>query len=510
MAIPPATSLSSSNIANEQDYHDLFFRSREGMCLTEIIRDKQGNPINFRVLAINPSFTQVFHTSPERTIGHTFHELIPNLPTELWNVFVNVSNTGERHEFEQYVARENKWFDVCIFRIGLDRMVGLLFDITKLKQAELDAQQKHEALEHNQALLQTIIKNLPDLIYVKDPEGHLLLANPAMQMVLGQPAEKTLGKTDRQLCSDPHIGMAIMDNDRRVMASGKPQTSEEIRQTPQGNRTYLSTKAPYANHEHGVLGLVGISRDISNQKQYEENLKRHATQLESANKELDAFAYSVSHDLRAPLRSIDGFSQALLEDYQNELDNQGKDYLKRIRESAEKMSQQIEAILRLSRQTRRELRTEEMDLAQVATTILTGLSTAQPDRKVTWTVVKGCTVIGDCEMLTIAIENLLRNAWKFTSHQPHPTIEVGCKREDSRFIFFIRDNGIGFDMKYADKLFIPYQRLHPEKDFPGIGIGLATVKRIIEKHHGSIWAEGEPNKGATFYFTLPLLKWSGD
>jgi PAS domain S-box-containing protein len=493
--------------AGEQGFYDLFLRSREGMCLSEIIRDNRGKPRDFRVIAINPAFAQMFHAFPEHAKGRNFRDLIPNLKPELMDAFLHAAETGERLEFEQYVAVFDTWLDVCVFRKGKDQMVGLIFNITSLKHVELDAQQGREALEHSQALLQAIVNNIPDLIYAKDNVGHLLLANPAMLNELGRPADGILGKTDLQLCEDTDIGRAIMEDDRRVMSSGQPQTSEEVRQTLKGKRTFVSTKAPYSDDDD-VLGIVGISRDITDQKNYETNLQDHATQLESAIKELDAFAYSVSHDLRAPLRSIDGFSQALIEDYQGQLDDQGKDYLHRIRESAEKMSKQIDAILRLSRQTRRELRKEHFNLTEVATQILEGLANNQPSRKVIWIVAKGCTVTGDPEMLTIALDNLIRNAWKFTSHQPKSRIEVGCERKDTHLTFFVRDNGVGFDMRYVDKLFIPYQRLHSEKEYPGIGIGLATVKRIIEKHHGRIWAKGEPGKGATFYFTLPLSEWS--
>lgn len=222
--------------------------------------------------------------------------------------------------------------------------------------------------------------------------------------------------------------------------------------------------------------------------------------LRGLNRELEAFSYSVSHDLRAPLRSIDGFSQALLEDYDDKLDATGRQYLMRSRAAAQRMAQLIDDILMLSRVTRAGLRPSAVDLSAVAQEIAAGLREQEPDRTAEWRIQPDLRVIGDPQLLRIALDNLLGNAWKFTGRRDTAVIEFG--RADTNGTFVVRDNGAGFDMTYADKLFGAFQRLHASAEFPGTGIGLATVQRIISKHGGRIWAEGAADRGAAFYFTL--------
>ena len=225
-------------------------------------------------------------------------------------------------------------------------------------------------------------------------------------------------------------------------------------------------------------------------------------ELEIANQELEMFAYSVSHDLRAPLRTIDGFSQALLEDYQDKLDEEGKDYLMRIRAASQRMGLLINSILQLSRLGRSEMRLEEVDLSGLAQNIATELETNDPDRKVDFVIEKDVKGIGDKTLLRAVMENLLGNAWKFTQKQAEAKIEFGKTEKEGKTIYFIRDNGVGFDMKYANKLFIPFQRLHSDSEFAGTGVGLTLVQRIVRRHGGDIWVESAVEKGATFYFTL--------
>jgi light-regulated signal transduction histidine kinase (bacteriophytochrome) len=222
---------------------------------------------------------------------------------------------------------------------------------------------------------------------------------------------------------------------------------------------------------------------------------------EAASKELEAFSYSVSHDLRAPLRSIDGFSQALLEDYAGALDDRGKGYLKRVRSATQHMARLIDDLLRLARVARVGMEPETVDLAEVARDIFEQLKREQPQRTVETLVPASMVVHGDARLLTVAMENLLSNAWKFTSKTAGARIEVGLHDNGDR-VYFVKDNGAGFDMKYADRLFGPFQRLHTVEEFEGTGVGLATVQRIIRRHGGRIWAEAEVGKGATFSFTL--------
>jgi light-regulated signal transduction histidine kinase (bacteriophytochrome) len=229
---------------------------------------------------------------------------------------------------------------------------------------------------------------------------------------------------------------------------------------------------------------------------------RARKELEQAYKELEAFSYSVSHDLRAPLRSIDGFSQALLEDYADKLDAQGKDFLRRVRAASQHMAQLIDDLLKLSRITRTEMRYEQVDLTAIARKISAELKEMEPDRSVDFIIGEGITAYGDASLLRVVLVNLLNNAWKFTEKHPHATIEFGTRQEEGQRIYFVRDDGAGFDMAYVNKLFAPFQRLHVSTEFEGTGIGLATIQRIIHRHGGSVWAEGKVEKGATFSFTL--------
>ena len=224
---------------------------------------------------------------------------------------------------------------------------------------------------------------------------------------------------------------------------------------------------------------------------------------EAANKELEAFSYSVSHDLRAPLRSIDGFSQALLEDYRDRLDDTARSYLERVRKATQHMGRLIDDMLKLSRVTRTDFRLEPVDLSQMVRDIAEKMKEQYPGRTVGVIIQGGLSVIGDPTLLRIALENLISNAWKFTGKEERPQVEFGTTRKEERTAYYIRDNGVGFDMAYVDKLFNAFQRLHTSLEFPGIGIGLATVQRIINRHRGRVWVEAEVGKGATFYFTLP-------
>jgi len=226
------------------------------------------------------------------------------------------------------------------------------------------------------------------------------------------------------------------------------------------------------------------------------------TELAAVNKELEAFSYSVSHDLRAPLRSIDGFSQVLMEDYLDKLDEQGKNYLQRVRSATQHMAQLIDDILNLSRIGRREMKHEKVNLSALAETIAAELKKSQPERPVEFIIAKDLTASGDTGLLQVLLENLLGNAWKFTGDRLNARIEFGVTQIDDKKTFFVHDDGVGFDMAYVDKLFGAFQRLHSQDEFPGTGIGLATVQRIVHRHGGRVRAEGEVEKGATFYFTL--------
>jgi PAS domain S-box-containing protein len=258
-----------------------------------------------------------------------------------------------------------------------------------------------------------------------------------------------------------------------------------------------------------IIGFLGIHRDITERKRAEESLRaahaeleRRAYELEAVNRELESFSYTVSHDLKAPLRSIEGFTKAFLEDYADRLDETGGDYLMRVHSASQRMAHLIEAMLNMARLTRGQLQERTVDLSALAQVTANEIRKQDPGRQVEFIVRKNVKAKGDQDMLQVMLENLLDNAWKFTSKHPAATIEFGTMNMDGKTVYFVRDDGAGFDMAFSDKLFKPFKRLHTESEFPGIGIGLAIAHRIILRHNGRLWAESAPEKGATFYFTL--------
>ncbi len=230
-------------------------------------------------------------------------------------------------------------------------------------------------------------------------------------------------------------------------------------------------------------------------RELEEKLRERAA-------ELDAFVYSVSHELREPSRYIEGFTKALIEDYADSLDTTGRDYINRIRDASLRMSALLSAILDMARFSSWQLNYGDVDLTSLVGSVARELHRSAPQQNVTFVIARGVTVKGDAEMLRVVVENLLHNALKFTKKHPSAKIEFGTMTRKGRIVYFVRDDGIGFDMAYAESLFLPFHRLHPRASSPGIGTGLAVAKRIIERHGGDIWVESAPGKGATFYFSL--------
>ncbi|MBF2086828.1 PAS domain-containing protein [Thermoleptolyngbya sp. C42_A2020_037] len=271
-----------------------------------------------------------------------------------------------------------------------------------------------------------------------------------------------------------------------------------------GELRWIKANGIVQRDAHGnPISMTGINYDITKRKRAEAEILQKSIQLEASNRELEAFAYSVSHDLRSPLRAIDGFSRALLEDYGHQFDDEGRDYFNRIRHNVQRMGMLIDDLLSLSRVSRAEMRHVAVNLSAIAQELLQELQTAEPERQIECIIAPDVIVWADPSLMRVVLSNLLQNAWKFTSHHPTARIEFGIIKQDEQPTYFVQDDGAGFDMAYSSMLFGVFQRLHNMTEFPGTGIGLATVQRIIHRHGGQVWAEAAVEQGATFYFTLP-------
>jgi PAS domain S-box-containing protein len=411
-----------------------------------------------------------------------------------------------RHRRADGSVRDVEVFSTNIKVQGKDIFHTIVHDITERKGAE-------EKLKQSQLLNEAIISSVPGLLYLFDNTGHIIQWNKQAEKITGYSFEEIKAKYIFDWFGDFEPDKSNIKNGiNEVMTKGYSSTEAHLI-TKDGNRIpwfFTGVKLNIAGKDH----LLGIGIDITERKKAEEELERYhqhleelvrerTTNLEASNKELEAFSYSASHDLRAPLRSIDGFSQALLEDCWDKLDIQGKDYLIRIKAASKRMADLIEDMLQLSRITRMEMNIEKVDLTRIARSVIDELQKSQPRRNVEIRIAEGLEDTADLRLMRIVLDNLLSNAWKFTERQAKAKVEFGLwKMEDTRKVYFIRDNGAGFDMAYADKLFAPFQRLHADDEFPGTGIGLATVRRIINRHGGRIRAEGKIDKGATFYFSI--------
>lgn len=372
-----------------------------------------------------------------------------------------------------------------------------------------------DADEEAKRLLQ-VIDNSPAVIYMRDREGRYLLVNRRYEELFGIRREEIVGRTDFDMFP-PEAAADFRANDLKALASGAAVQAEESVPQVDGPHTYITLKYPLTDIAGRHYAICGISTDITDLKRAEEEANRlnaglesrvreRTAELEASTRELDAFAYSVSHDLRAPLRAVAGFSELILEDYGGDLDATGRDYLARVVAATTRMSRLIDDLLTLSRATRAELSWRTVDLSAIAQRILGELRSAEaePERPMELIVEDGLHATGDPALLELVLQNLISNAWKFTAKQDKGLIHVGVERlADGGCAFFVRDSGAGFDMRYADKLFVPFQRLHSVDDFAGTGIGLAIVGRIINRHGGRIWAEGHPERGAVFRFVLP-------
>jgi len=428
------------------------------------------------------------------------------------NVERRKQGIAEQHDFE-FIRKDGKRIYTTVVTspvIDGDVYKGAIagvIDITARVEAE-------NTLANSKAEFEAIFNSISDVCVYADEARHIVMVNPAVKQVFGYTPDELVGKKTEILYADK----------QDFEEQGKRQFSKE---TNVKNANYemryrrkdgsifvgdtLGTKVFDA--QGNILGLLGIIRDVTERHEAEAELQAHRYRLEelvkertqeyeNINKELEAFSYSVSHDLRAPLRAIDGFSEALREDYEGLLDVTGKEYIQRVRGAAQRMSLLIDDLLHLSRVSRSGMEMHEVDISQTVTESIQRHLESYPGKNVQYNIQPGLKVKADKRLLEIVINNLIDNAIKYSQNKKQSVIEFGCQQNNGDRVFFVKDNGAGFDMRFVKKLFTPFQRLHNPAEFEGTGVGLATVKRIITRHGGRVWAEAEEGKGATFHFTL--------
>ncbi len=370
-------------------------------------------------------------------------------------------------------------------------------------------------------LLLQVVDNTSAVIYLRDSGGRYLLVNRQYEQLFSINRSDIVGLTDHDLFP-AEMADTFRANDIKALTSGAPLQMEEVAPHADGPHSYITVKYPIVDSAGRPYAVCGISTDITVLKQAEAEVRRlnadlerqvvnRTAELEASTRELDTFVYSVSHDLKAPLRAISGFSEVLLRDYRDRLDGAGLEYLERMAAATNHVERLIDDLLDLSRAGRVELRRRPVDLTQAAEAVVAELREAEPDRaaSVEVRIDPGMHAVGDPLLLTLVVQNLVANAWKFTATTPQARIHVGASGQDGVRVFFVRDNGVGFEMKDAGKLFTPFQRLHTADEFAGSGIGLAIVGRIIARHGGRVWAESRPGHSTTFHFTLSADKSAG-
>ena len=504
--------------ASETRYRRLFETAKDGI----LILDAETG----MVVDVNPFLTELLGLSHEVFLGRKVWEL-----GFFKDIAANEAKFAEL-QAQKYVRYENLPLETADGRRIAVEFVSNVYlvnhqEVIQCNIRDISARTRAEA---EQAHLAAIVQSSDDAIIGKNLQGIITSWNAAAEKIFGYSASEMVGQPVSRLVP-PDRQAEEEDILARIRSGENVLHYETVRLCKDGKPLDVSLTISSIKDTAGrQIGASKIVRDITERKLAEEKIyslnakleqrvKERTTELEAANKELESFAYSVSHDLRAPLRGIDGWSSALVEDYGDKLDDQGREYLARVCGEAQRMGQLIDELLQLSRLTRAEMRREQVDLSAMAHGILAALRQQERQRQVETVISSGLHTMGDPQLLQVVMQNLLENAWKFTGKCAEARIEFGVIEKGnasglistqtsnppttSSPVFFIRDNGAGFDMAHTAKLFAPFQRLHRQSEFPGTGVGLASAQRIIHRHGGRIWVVAEPAKGATFYFTLP-------
>jgi PAS domain S-box-containing protein len=476
-----------------------------------------------KIIRFNHASEEIAGLKAEEVLGKGLDLLFAEDQRERAMGIVRRAGAGERFDLVELPIHHTSgsqrtvlWNSAPIFGADKKKQTATIAqgqDISERKRAEA-------ALRESEEQFRTMANSMSQLAWIARADGFIFWYNQRWYEYTGTTPEQMEG-WGWQSVQDPKVLPKVMENWAGAIATGQPFEMEFPLRGADGRfRDFLTRVQPLMDAEGRVVQWFGTNTDVVALKEAEEvlrganfllegrvaerteELKRNRDELAAANKELESFAYSVSHDLRAPLRSIDGFSRILLEDYATKLDEDGRDSLNRIRAATQRMAQLIDDLLNLSRVTRAEMQRERVDLSALAREVAAALRQQEPHRTVEFLAAGGVVVEGDPHLLRVALENLLGNAWKFTGRREGARIEFGTVEQDGQISYFVRDNGAGFDAAYVGKLFGAFQRLHSSTEFPGTGIGLATVQRIVHRHGGRVWADGAVDKGATFYFNL--------
>jgi PAS domain S-box-containing protein len=470
------------------------------------------------VTYISPVIQNFGGLKPEQVVGVPFREFVhPDDRSAVATAFERVlAGHREPQEF-RVIGKEGALYHVrtssrpLVEEGRVAGLTGVISDISERKAAE------KELHELNNDFV-TLLESTGDFVYFKDRDNRFRFCSQTMANITGHRSWRDMiGKDDFEVFPE-ETARIYREEEQPIFNEGKALLNKvDPYFDTQGERRWVNTnKWPVFDDNGAVVGIFGISRDVTELKVAEEKLNElnrdlerrvseRTTQLEAANKELEAFAYSVSHDLRTPLRAIDGFSHILLEDFAGKLDDEGKRLLNVVRDNTNRMGQLIDDILKFSRSGRMEITLSEIDMEKMARAVFKELQSSVAESKLQLEIESLPPARGDSAMLRQVFVNLLSNAIKFSRNNATPKIHVGASVKDNETIYYVQDNGAGFDMQFANKLFGVFQRLHSASEFEGTGIGLAIVKRIVTRHGGRVWAEGKVNEGATIYFSVPSL-----
>jgi len=473
-----------------------------------------GKRFDGTILSWNVGAEKVYGYSAAEMIGKNFSILVPpDVPNELPLVAETIKKGMNVEHYETVrVAKDGRRVDVWLSMSPMKNASGVIVGLSSIARDITEQKRAAKAIRTAASYNRSLIEASLDPLVTISPDGKITDVNAATQNATGCSKEELVGTDFSGYFTQPEKARAGY---QQVFREGSVKDYElEIRHKDGFKIPVIYNAAVYRDEDGEILGVFAAARDITERKRIEEEIRRlneglerrveeRTAELAASNKELETFAYSVSHDLRAPLRTIDGFSRALLEDCAPRLDEQGKDHLNRVRAASQRMDQLIDDMLKLSRMTRVQMRQKRVDLSALANSVAADLKKSDPERKVEFIIAPGLTATGDENLLRIVVENLVENSWKFSSKHSTARIEIGSGSSSGERYFFVRDDGAGFDERFTGKLFGAFQRLHSAQEFEGNGIGLATVQRIINRHGGRVWAEGRVEKGATFYFTIP-------